>query len=96
MRFPIRPTLYLAIITMYVLHNDLWLWDNGRIVFGLPVGLTYHVGFALTAAVLMFLLTHLAWPKHLEITPTHEAETNSSSPEQALSTDDGRAAGNNV
>lgn len=46
--------LFLLIV---VLHQDFWLWDNDTIVFGLPVGLTYHVGLCLAAAVVFWMLT---------------------------------------
>jgi len=63
----IRWILYAAIVALYVLHNDFWFWYDPRIVLGLPVGLTYHVGYNLAAAVLMFLLVRFAWPSHLEV-----------------------------
>ena len=59
--------LYAAIVVLYLLHNDWWLWDDPRIVLGLPVGLTYHIGYNVAAAVLMYLLVRFAWPSHLEI-----------------------------
>ena len=43
--------------------NDLWLAADSRIMFGLPVGLTYHVGFCIIAAMLMAALTRWAWPR---------------------------------
>ena len=63
----IRWTLYASIVVLFVLHNDFWFWYDPRIVFGLPVGLTYHVGYNVAAAVLMFLLVRFAWPSHLEV-----------------------------
>ena len=63
----IRWLLYAAIVALYVLHNDFWFWYDPRLVLGLPIGLTYHVGYNLAAAVLMFLLVRFAWPSHLEV-----------------------------
>ena len=63
----IRWILYAAIVVLYVLHNDYWFWYDPRIVLGLPIGLTYHVGYNLAAALLMFLLVRFAWPSHLEV-----------------------------
>jgi len=60
-------TLYLGLILLYVLHNDLWLWNDSTLVFGLPAGLAYHFGFSIVTAVLMLLLVTYAWPKHLEV-----------------------------
>ena len=51
---------------LYLLHNDLWLWDDGRLVAGLPAGLVYHVGFCAAAAVMLYLLVTRAWPAHLD------------------------------
>lgn len=43
----------LALLALYLLHNDLWWWDDPRLVLGMPVGLTYHLLLCLaTAAVL--------------------------------------------
>ena len=60
-----RLLLYLLWVLLYLLHNDIWLWDNGAIVMGLPVGLLYHVGFCLAAAVMRGLLVTYARPAHL-------------------------------
>ena len=61
----IRRLLYAALILAFVLHNDIWQWDDPRLVAGLPVGLTYHIGFCLATAFLMWLLVRFAWPEDL-------------------------------
>ena len=61
-----RRALYLALFVLYLLHNDIWLWRDPRLVLGLPVGLLYHIGFCVAAALLMALLVEYAWPRHLE------------------------------
>jgi hypothetical protein len=60
--------LTLAVVVVYALHQDIWLWRTARpLVFGfLPVGLAYHAGYSILAALLMWLLVSLAWPHHLE------------------------------
>ena len=60
--------LILAVLILYVLHQDVWFWRTARpLVFGfLPVGLAYHACFSLAAALLMWLLVRQAWPAHLE------------------------------
>jgi len=67
---PKAPVLLLAaaVAALYVLHQDLWFWRTARpLVFGfLPVGLAYHGAYCAAAAVLMWALTRLAWPAHLE------------------------------
>jgi hypothetical protein len=62
----VRKLLYLAIAVLYLLHNDLWFWNDARLVFGLPVGIAYHVGFCVAASVLLWLLVTYAWPAHLD------------------------------
>ena len=61
-----RGVLYAALVVVIVLHQDFWLWNDGRMVLGLPVGLTYHVAYCLVVAVLMALLARYAWPTHLD------------------------------
>jgi hypothetical protein len=64
--FP-RWILYVGLLALYLLHNDLWFWHDRSLVLGLPIGLLYHFGFCLAASVLMFLLVTYAWPRHLEV-----------------------------
>ncbi len=63
----IRWVLYLSLIILYLLHNDLWFWDNPSLILGLPVGLFYHLMFCIAASLLMFLVVSYAWPKHFEV-----------------------------
>lgn len=61
-----RGLLYLALVALYLLHNDLWLWNDSRLVLGLPAGLAYHVGFAIATSIVLTLLVIYAWPDHLD------------------------------
>jgi hypothetical protein len=63
--------LALTVALVYGLHQDVWLWQSARpLVFGfLPVGLAYHAGYCLLVALLMWGLTALRWPSHLEADP---------------------------
>lgn len=61
----LRWVLFAAVAVLYLLHNDLWLWDDATPVLGLPVGLLYHLIYCLVAAGLMAALVRWAWP-HLE------------------------------
>ena len=58
-----------SIAALYVLHQDVWFWRNARpLVFGfLPIGLAYHGAYCLAAALLMWILSRVAWPSHLEV-----------------------------
>ena len=62
-----RILLVLAVIVLYVLHQDFWYWRSARLVFGfVPIGLFYQGCFSVAAALLMWLLVKFAWPHHLE------------------------------
>jgi len=60
--------LTLAVIALYVLHQDFWFWRVAHpLVFGfVPIGLFYQACFSIAAALLMWLLVKFAWPSHLE------------------------------
>jgi hypothetical protein len=57
-----------AIAALYLLHQDLWFWREARpLVFGfLPIGLAYHAMYCLAVTGVMWSLTRVAWPSHLE------------------------------
>jgi hypothetical protein len=60
---------FLALIVAIValLHQDHWLWTDKSLVFGfLPIGFAYHIGYSFLAAITMWMLVKLAWPRHLE------------------------------
>ena len=57
--------LYLALFALYLLHNDLWFWHDSQLLAGLPIGLSYHIGFCLLASLLMAGLVKWAWPHQL-------------------------------
>ena len=69
-----RWTLYLALILLYLLHNDLWFWNNPQLMLGLPIGLLYHIGFCVAASILMTLLVNYAWPRQLEVKEKNKEE----------------------
>ncbi len=58
--------VYLVLLAVYILHNDLWLWSDSSLFMGLPVGLTYHIAYSLFATVLMYVIVRFAWPAHLD------------------------------
>ncbi len=60
--------LALIVLLVYGLHHDLWLWRTARpLVFGfLPAGLAYHAAYCLVVSLLMWGVTVLYWPSHLE------------------------------
>ena len=56
------------IVLLIVLHQDYWNWAEAwPLYFGfLPIGLMYHIAYALACSGLMALLVRFAWPKELE------------------------------
>ena len=71
-----RTLLVIAVLTLYVLHQDIWFWRTAHpLVFGfVPIGLFYQGCFSVAASLLMWLLVKQAWPAHLE----QEIETRES------------------
>lgn len=69
--------VYGLIILLVVLHQDFWFWDSDYLVFGfLPIGLAYHVGISIAAAVVWGLAIKYCWPddvEHLEEEIAHES-----------------------
>ncbi|MBC8030548.1 MAG: DUF3311 domain-containing protein [Pyrinomonadaceae bacterium] len=63
-----RLLLIVAVITLYVLHQDFWNWRTAHpLVFGfVPIGLFYQGCFSVAASLLMWMLVKFAWPAHLE------------------------------
>jgi len=66
-----RLLLVVVVAALYLLHQDVWFWREARpLVFGfLPVGLAYHAVYCLAVSALMWTLTRVAWPAHLEDAP---------------------------
>ncbi|HEX9653408.1 MAG TPA: hypothetical protein VGA99_06835 [bacterium] len=63
--------LYSLLAMLYILHTDWWFWNDARLVFNLPVGFLYHIGYCLVATMVMFLLVKFAWPSHLDMEREH-------------------------
>ena len=63
-----RILLVIAVVALYVLHQDIWFWRTAHpLVFGfVPIGLFYQGCFSVAASLLMWLLVKNAWPAHLE------------------------------
>lgn len=53
----------LVVLGLVVLHHDAWFWDDGTLVAGvLPIGLAWHGGFSLLAALAWWVVSTVAWP----------------------------------
>ena len=68
-----KSLLFIALVALYLLHNDLFLWNDECLIRGIPSGLLYHIAYCLAASLLMFLLVRFAWPAHLEVEESTEA-----------------------
>ena len=69
-----RILLVVAVVALYVLHQDIWFWRTAYpLVFGfVPIGLFYQGCFSVAASLLMWLLVKYAWPAHLEDEVEHQ------------------------
>lgn len=65
-----KPAALVAIIgfiILFILHQDFWNWNDTTLVFGfVPIGLAYHAGFSIVAAIFWFLVSKFAWPHGVE------------------------------
>ncbi len=83
MKAPKIILLTLMVLAVFLLHQDSWNWKATEpLVFGfLPVGLAYHAGYSILAAIMMAVLVKFAWPKHLEGIETERGERKDGSTE---------------
>jgi hypothetical protein len=61
-----RKRILLLSLGFVALHLNYWMWDDGRIVLGLPANLLYHVVLSLVLSMVFFVLVHRAWPRYLD------------------------------
>jgi hypothetical protein len=55
------------VLLLVVIHQDLWFWNDDRLVFGfVPITLAYHAGISLAAGFVWFLAINFAWPEGLD------------------------------
>lgn len=63
-------------VALFVLHQDFWFWEDTTLVFGfMPIGLAYHAGFSIAAALLWAAAVKWAWPCDLEAWADESDET---------------------
>lgn len=77
--FSIKNLLYLVLVILYILHNDLWFWDNPELVLGIPIGLFYHILYCFAASIMLFLLIKYAWPEIVKEVDSGASEPNNKS-----------------
>jgi len=55
------------VLLLVILHQDNWLWDNPKLVFGfMPITLLFHAGISVAAGITWYLATIYCWPKVLQ------------------------------
>lgn len=61
-------TVYGLIVLLAIFHQDFWWWDRiDPLLLGfIPIGLAYHAGVSVAAAVLWAMAVRYCWPKELE------------------------------
>ncbi|MCH8253367.1 MAG: hypothetical protein IID36_13040 [Planctomycetes bacterium] len=67
-----RRLVYGLIILLAVLHQDFWWWDTAEpLVLGfVPIGLAFHAGISVAAAVLWALAVKYCWPADVDALDT--------------------------
>lgn len=57
------------VVLLCILHQDFWLWDKvDPLFFGfIPVGLAWHAGISIAAALIWALAVKYCWPKDVEV-----------------------------
>ena len=61
-----RQTIWIAVVLLLIIHQDIWFWADSRLVFGfMPVTLCYHIGISIASAFVFYLATQYAWPADL-------------------------------
>lgn len=51
------------LVGLAVAFENVWMWPNARLWFGLPVNLAYHLGLCVVASLLLGTVVRWAWPK---------------------------------
>ncbi|MEM8993780.1 MAG: hypothetical protein AAGF23_03195 [Acidobacteriota bacterium] len=60
-----RRAVYALVFLFFLARYDLWQMDDPSLLFGLPVGLSYHVLYTTATIGVLALLVRFAWPGHL-------------------------------
>ena len=68
MRYFATRLIWLLVAMLIIFHQDSWNWDSSRLVMGLPIGLSYHIGLSLVASLVWLLACFIAWPR--EVAPS--------------------------
>lgn len=69
----------IIVVALCFLHQDFWFWRAAHpLLFGfIPIGLSYHAGFAILTSLALWLLVSRYWPAHLENEIEHDHSAQS-------------------
>ena len=64
------------VFLLLVLHQDVWFWEDNRLVMAfLPIGLFWHLCLSIAASLTWALATVIAWPADEEDEHTPATES---------------------
>ena len=75
-----KRVVLVLLVLLALLHQDFWYWDRIEpLVFGfIPIGLAYHMGVSIAAAILWTMAVHYCWPRDVDVSEgSFTAETTS-------------------
>ena len=55
-----RRAAFAALFVLFLAIYDVWFWQDPHLLFGLPIGLTYHIIIALAAVGVLTLVVRYA------------------------------------
>ncbi len=59
--------IWILVAALIVAHHDFWNWESDQILFGfMPIGLVYHVGISIAAALVWAFACVFAWPQGVD------------------------------
>ena len=68
-----KALVWSLVALLVVLHQDVWFWDDDRLIFGfLPITLLYHACISLGATLVWLLAVNVAWPVDDDLVPASE------------------------
>lgn len=74
--------VYALFLLLVVLHQDFWWWDTYEpLILGfIPIGLAWHAGISICAAIVGWLGVKYCWPEGVDDDDDATAVTPSASP----------------
>lgn len=61
------PKWLLGLVPLLIaVHLNFWMWDDTRLVWGVPSNLFYHLLFSVVLSVVMMVIVRRGWPRFLD------------------------------